>query len=266
MNVEFNDPNRKNDNQDGNNFQVDFTKKIFIPARSSFEVGYVFNTEPARMSVVTHVSRNLPNNIIINFNGFSETRNTAVLDEIKPVAFFDKTGAKNEFVADNEDKDFRFEQTMNQAFLKAIVSKNQRDRYKYSSIWWWNPPREWRAILRSEFYGYYVRSAYYTRGGTGERTATWKTALPKEGSYDIYYYVDRVDIGWRRNNRSTNYNLTVYHDNGADKINQTTENVEPGWNYLGTWHISSDTAKVEVSNKSNGDMVFADAVKWVLSK
>ena len=136
---------------------------------------------------------------------------------------------------------------------------------KYTSIWW-NAPKEWKAVLRSEFYGNYVHSSHYTRGGTGERTARWQANLPEAGSYDVYYYINKVNIGWNRNNKSTDYNLSVYHESGVDKITQSTENVDVGWNYLGTWQFASDTAKVELSNKSSGDKVFADAVKWVLNK
>ncbi|HEX2394783.1 MAG TPA: hypothetical protein VHI78_05515 [Bacteroidales bacterium] len=264
LNIEFNDPNRRREWWD-ENFQVDFSRKIFLPGKTSFEIGYAFNSEPARMSLITHISQNLPNNLIYNFSGFTETRNVAVLDSIHQIDFFDKLSAANEIIADNEDSGFRYYQALSQAYLKSLVRKNKSDRYKYTSIWW-NPPREWRAVLRSEFYGNYIRSAYYTRGGTGERTAVWKAFLPEAGTYDVYYHVNRVNSGWRQNNRAANYSLTVYHDQGADKINHGTENNDPGWNYLGTWYISSDTARVDVSNKTNGELIFADAVKWVLNK
>jgi hypothetical protein len=265
FNVEFNDPNRQNNEFQGD-FQVDFSRKLFIPAKSSFDVGYVFNTQPARMSLVTHVSKNLPNNLTYGFSGFTETRSVPILDEVVAVKFFDKTNADNEIIADNEDMGFLFQQTTNQAYLKSRIKKDKNDRYKYTTIWSWNPPKEWQPVLRSEFYGNYVHSAYYTRGGTGERTASWTAPLPGKGSYDVYYYVDKLVNSWRRNNRSTNYNLSVYHDNGVEKIDHSTEDADEGWNYLGTWYISSDSGRVELSNKSKGDLVFADAVKWVLVK
>lgn len=262
VHFEFSDPNRQRNIWDPG-FNIDFSAKIFLPAKSSFEAGYVFNSEPARMSVVTHISKNLPNNLVYNFSGFTETRNVAGLDSVIPIPFFSKVAPENEIIADNEDDGFSFQQAQSQAYLKSLVNRKKSDRYKYSSIWW-NPPKEWKAVLRSEFFGHYVRSAYYTRGGTGERTATWKAVLPSAGQYDVYFHVDKVNVGWRRNNRASNYNLTVYHDQGADKIDHPTEETDPGWNYLGTWYISSDTARVDVSNKTNGEMIFADAVKWVL--
>jgi ABC-type transport system involved in multi-copper enzyme maturation permease subunit len=271
LNVELNDPNRnKGSNFNGFNFQdnfnVDFSKKIFLPAQSSFDVGYVFNTEPARMSVVTHISRNLPNNLIYSLSGFNEVKNIQLLDKVVPIPFFDFISEKNETVVDNEDKGFSYEQTANEAYLKSLVNKKNTKKYNYTVLNSWRPPREWSAVLRSEFNGNYVHSAFYTRGGAGERTATWKAALHERADYDVYFFLDKVNLGWRRSNKSPDYNFTIYHDNGVEKINRGTEDAEHGWNYLGTFHISSDTGRVELTNKTNGDMVFADAVKWVLNE
>jgi len=266
LNVELNDPNRSNDNFGQDNFNVDFSRKIFLPARSAHEVGFVFNTEPARMSVVTHISNNLPNNLVYNFSGFNETKNVQLLDEIVSMPFFDQVFNENETVIDNEDKGFSYKQAVNQAYLKSIVNKNKEDRYKYTAIWAWNPPREWKAALRSEFNGYYIHSAHYTRGGTGERTASWKAALPEKATYDVYFYLHKVNLGWRRSNKEADYNFVVYHDQGVEEINRSSEETQNGWNYLGTYSISLDSARVDLSNMSVGDMVFADAVKWVLNE
>jgi hypothetical protein len=146
------------------------------------------------------------------------------------------------------------------------VVKNREDRYKYSAIRAWNPPREWKAALRSEFYGRYVRSACYTKGGSGERVASWKTPLSRKGSYDVFFYLDKVTMMWRRTNKTSDYNFLVYNDGGVEKVHYSTENAEEGWNYLGTFSITSDTARVELTNKSNGDIIFADAVKWVMNE
>ncbi|NIA32100.1 MAG: hypothetical protein GWP06_19600 [Actinobacteria bacterium] len=38
---------------------------------------------------------------------------------------------------------------------------------------------------------------------------------------------------------------------------------EEGWTFLGTFYMSAGDAKIELTNKSNGRTVIADAVKWV---
>jgi hypothetical protein len=265
LNVEMNDPNRMNENFYQDEFKVDFSRKIFLPAKSAFEVGYVFNAEPVRLSVVTHISKNLPGNLIYTLPGFTETKKIPLLDGFIPMQFFDELANEREIIVDNEDTGFTYEQASDQAYLKSLIKNKKQDRYKYSSISW-RPPREWKTILRSEFYGGYVRSACYTKGGTGERMAQWKAALPGKAAYDVYFHLDKVNLFWRGDNRSPEYDFTIYHDNGSDKITQVTSESETGWNYLGTFFISSDTGKVELTNKTSGDMIFADAVKWVLTK
>ena len=50
---------------------------------------------------------------------------------------------------------------------------------------------------------------------------------------------------------------------GSEEVEFTLRNPEEGWNKLGAFHFPGDTATIELSNKTNGRRVFADAVKWV---
>jgi hypothetical protein len=265
LNIELNDPNRRDEEWNNDNFKIDYSKKIFVPGSSSFEIGILFNTEPARMSMVTHISKNLPYNLLINFPGFTETRNVHSVDGIRSIAYTDTGEAKGEVIVDNEDKGFSEHQATSQAYLKSIVKTANNNRYKYSSIHSWNPPREWKTVLRSEFYGRYVHSASYTRAGTGERSAAWVAKLPEKASYDVYFYLDKLNGVWRRSNKSPDYNFLIYHDQGIEKIKKSSADAEDGWNYLGTFSFSSDSARIEMNNKTVGDMIIADAVKWVLN-
>lgn len=56
--------------------------------------------------------------------------------------------------------------------------------------------------------------------------------------------------------------LKIYHDQGVEEMTFDYQNAEGGWNYLGRYYLSADTAKVKISNLSEGRMVIADAVKW----
>ena len=55
----------------------------------------------------------------------------------------------------------------------------------------------------------------------------------------------------------------IYHDEGVDDITLDYENADGGWNNLGRYYLSPDTAKVVLTNKSSGRIVIGDAVKWV---
>ncbi len=248
---------------DNNQVNVDFAREIYIPAQTAKEIGFVFTTEPNRMNIYTHISENLPNNIIYDFDSFDEIKRVASFDKIQNCEWFENLNQPNEIIVDNEDEGFEFIQTSNKSYLKTLVDKNKTQPYKYEGIRYWNPPVEWKSILRSGFYGKYVRSAVYTSSAGEERTAVWKATLPEESFYDVYCHLEKINISRRRQTRKSDYNFKVYHEDGVEEINLLDEELEDGWNYLGSFYIDPESAKVELSSKSIGQMIFADAIKWV---
>ena len=64
-------------------------------------------------------------------------------------------------------------------------------------------------------------------------------------------------------NNANSYNFKIHHQEGIEDIVLRDGDVENGWNYMGTFFITPETSIVEVTNKSRGSMVTADAIKWV---
>ena len=244
---------------------VGFSRKILIPANSAKEIGFVFSSEPARMKIFTHISENLPNNPVFDFTDFDKLKKVPPFDGINDYPLFTNIHEKNEIIVDNEDEGFEYKQVTNQSYLKSLIKKSQKQKYQYTGLRWWNPPGVWKSVLRSGFYGKYVRSAMYTKTGDGNRIAIWNTHLKEAALYDIYCNIEKMEFR-RQKKEKTNYNFKVYHDDGIEEISLTDAEIESGWNYVGTFYISTDSTKVELTNKSTGNMIFADAVKWVKSK
>lgn len=265
VNIDLYDPNDRENNRDT---PPDFTRKIFLKANSAKEIGLVFATEPERMNIFTHISRNLPNNLIYDFGSFNDIRKTAVMDEIIDIKAFDNLVSDNEIVVDNEDSLFSYNQKDTKSYIKKWIDKNREAGYEYEGIRFWNPPLEWKPVLRSGFYGKYVRSAYYTRSGIDGRVAVWRAPHAEAGYYDVYCHIEKIHINrWnRREQKKSDYNFNVYHQGGVENIHLTDGDVDNGWNYLGTFFITPQTARIELTNESVGSMVFADAVKWVKSE
>ena len=55
----------------------------------------------------------------------------------------------------------------------------------------------------------------------------------------------------------------IYHDEGVEEITLDYQNAEGGWNMLGRYYLSPDSAKVELTNQSAGRIVIGDAIRWV---
>jgi hypothetical protein len=265
--VEMNNENNRNSREFGDLDNVGFSKKYFIPADSAREIGLVFPSEPARIRIFTHISENLPNNIGYDFSSFDETKKVPILDAIIKHELFTSLKETNEIIVDNEDTiGFSTEEVSNQSYLKSLIKKENKQRYQYSSIRFWDPPGSWKSVLRSEFYGKYARSAEYTQTGDGSRKAIWQAPIAETGHYDIYCYIAKIDFGRFSERERMNYNFRVFHTDGEEEISLFENEIESGWNYMGTFHVSPETAKVELTNKSIGKLLFADAIKWVKSK
>ena len=260
INIDLYDPNNRNRNNDD---PPDFSKKIYIPAKSAKEIGFVFATEPERMNIYTHISLNLPNNLIYDFGAFNETKKVGIFDGVENCEFFDNLLVDGEIIVDNEDSLFSYYHESKKSYLKTLIDSKKDPGHGFSKIRYWNPPSEWKKVLRSGFYGKYVRSAMYTRSDYEGRIASWTTPITDAAYYDVYCHVEKINISHRRETKKADYNFKVYHEGGVEDINLTDGDLDNGWNYLGTFFIVPPTAKVELSNKSVGSMVFADAIKWV---
>lgn len=267
VSVELKNQNRRRNRRNQGDEKPDFSKTIFVPAHSAREVGFVFSTQPSRMNISTHISENLPNSLIYDFGTFSETKKTGFFNEVKDCRPFEGILADNEFVVDNEDKGFEYVQVSNKSYLKQWLDDKRVTTHEYSRLRTWRPPNEWQNVLRSGFFGKYVRSALFTKSGQGDRSASWKAELKKPAYYDVFCHVEKVK-GWsrRRQQKKTDYNFKIYHESGVEEINKSDQELENGWNYLGTYFITPETSKVELNNKSRGAYLFADAIKWVENK
>jgi hypothetical protein len=62
---------------------------------------------------------------------------------------------------------------------------------------------------------------------------------------------------------SGQYHFRIHHDEGVDEVLFDRATAEGGWNFLGRYYLSGDSATVELTNKSDARVIFADAVKWV---
>jgi hypothetical protein len=103
----------------------------------------------------------------------------------------------------------------------------------------------------------------YTSSGGDDRKAVWNAKLPEGAFYDVYCHLEKINIRRRNQTRKSDYHFKVYHADGVEEVHLTDEELENGWNYLGSYFINPENAKVELANKSIGRMVFADAMKWV---
>jgi hypothetical protein len=171
----------------------------------------------------------------------------------------------NEIIVDNEDSEFEVIQPDNTSLLEKWILKDSGEGSSYSGMNYWRPPTSWTATTNSEFYGAYVRSGYYIKPGDGSLRAKWHVPLKKQGYYDLFYhlYKSRNFRRGRDNNNGGEYHFIIHSDDGAEEQTLAIQSADEGWNHLGSFYFSGDTALIELTNETDARLVFADAVKLV---
>uniref|UniRef100_UPI003217C1C2 golvesin C-terminal-like domain-containing protein n=1 Tax=uncultured Draconibacterium sp. TaxID=1573823 RepID=UPI003217C1C2 len=237
---------------------------IFLEAHQTKELSYLLDGAPRTVILNTLTSKNIPQTMMEFFREVEEDLKAKPVagERISQVPV--QTKLPNETVVDNEDPGFEVTKTENVSLLEKLIIKEEEKKRKYEGINWWRPPANWTATTNSDFYGEYVRSAHYIKAGIGDMKATWNVPVKKPGYYDVYFHLKKMrNRGRHGNEEKGNYNFTIYAEDGAEEAALEVQNAEDGWCHLGSYYFDSETAVIELSDKTQLRCVFADAVKIV---
>ncbi len=258
------------------------TDKLYIvPANTAYEIGLIMDQQVRMMTVNTMISENLPSSVMYPFPDIEKKRMAGV-ESYYETELVTTLAQPNELVVDNEDRGFSVHEEGTSNRLSGLLGIDQKDSdYKYQPMAFWRPPMTWVLSTNSGFYGDYIRSAYYTRSGDGERSVEWEVDIPEPGYYEVSVFLDDMlsrmsrgrgrggDGGRGGDNRGSSsnkindvYHYTVFHDEGQEEVAKALANIEDGWNLLGSFYFSAGKAKVVLTNQNSGRMVVADAMKW----
>ncbi|MCK3683629.1 M1 family aminopeptidase [Maribellus sp. YY47] len=239
-------------------------KLVFLEPHQTKELSYLFDGDPRMVIINTMTSKNIPQTMMNFFREIEE--DPKARPEEKEVVTDVPVQLKqpNEIVVDNEDPQFSITTNHHVSLLEKMIVKEEEQTRKYQGINWWRPATSWTATTSDEFYGEYVRSGYYIKGGEGDQVATWNVPVEKAGYYDVYFHLYKMRRRGRDGGEEKgNYNFIIHGDDGPEEAALDVQNAESGWNHLGSYYFSPDTAKIELTNKTQLRTIFADAVKIV---
>ena len=248
-------------------------KTVLINGKVSKKITYLFNREPRSITVNTFASHNIPSSITQQF-GKIEIDEKLQAEEAEEVIAYTEGVEPNEIIFDNEDRGFVVSKPKSSSLIQKIfmpadgsgTGSGTKD-LKYKGLVFWNPPVEWTLTTNEQFYGKQIRSAYYLKGGSGDRKVTWNVPIKEAGYYKLSAYIPKIRGGWNRDEKTDEeYNFTVFHDDGKDHQVVNMKDNDSGWMEIGSYHFSPDTVKIELSNLSKARNIFADAVKLVKEK
>jgi ABC-type transport system involved in multi-copper enzyme maturation permease subunit len=255
------------------------TRTFYVPPESEMQIALLLDDAPAMMVFDTYVSQNIPSVMNERFMELELDRDKTPSDTDVVLPYNEENFRKEgEYIVDNEDPGFEVasgtEQNLLRRFLTGLSESDQEDDVPYIGLYFWSPPGSWKPTIDGNFYGKYIHSGYYKKTGDGTQRVAWNVNLPESDDYDIYYYVEQMNMpvfvrGRRggpgaagRADRGEKH-FWVHHEDGEDEVVLDLNLTEPGWNLLGTFRLRAGQNRVELTDQGTTSFVTADAVKWV---
>jgi len=241
-------------------------KLVSLEGKQTKEVSFLLDGTPRGITINTLASRNIPSELRIQLENIEEDTKATPFEGEKISDVPVRLAEVGEFICDDEDSTFRFSQTTDYSLLQKILLKEDQTKERFIGFNNWRAPRTWRATTNSGFFGEFIRSAHYIRSGDGSKKVSWRIPIKGDGTYEVFSHLMKQNQrGPRRDNQDGGgeYTYTVYHNGEMEEVIIDLKTIDNGWNSLGSFYFSGDSARVELGNKSTAQVVVADAIKLV---
>lgn len=158
----------------------------------------------------------------------------------------------------------------NRQRLKDLFRKEVKE--KYSGIDYYLGKPEWTLTAGEIFYGESIRSAVYKSAGKGNAYIEWKAEIPEDGFYEVSIWNaknERYTIINEQGQQSGPESIQTYtltYEGESESVTLDLEEKESGWIPLGNFYLSRGEATIRLTDKAEGKVVIADAVRFKLAK
>lgn len=249
---------------DNNEFKI-----ITLDKQQTKKVGILLNAKPRSINVNGLLAQNIPLAFMIKLKEREQSYNSDIFDGEIIIKGKSRIKEKSEIIIDNEDPEFQLIDNSKLNWLTQIFKNDKRKDRGYTwIIYYHDPPESWKRLKNPAFHGKYIHSAFYTAAGDGKAKAIWAANIQQSGNYKVYVYIfDRSKLlqRWDKRKLLGKLNYVVLQEDNITNIELDFQQTDPSevWNYLGTFYFSEGPLKVELSNKTDGKVVIADAIKFV---
>lgn len=240
-----------------------------VPANACVEVGAITDFVPVQARLRTYLSRN-GNGIALTVPDVDATRIVDVepLRGVRDSAW--RPPPSDDVVIDDLSPTFTLEDDTAPRGLRLLRRQLAWSRQETSGAW-----------------GRYARTAVVSEPGEGNRSATFAARLPRAGRWRLQYHlpegteISAYEGGGGMSLRQAvathalgTYDMTlVEHTEDGDggeseasyehtRIEFDGSIAEQGWNHLGDFDLQSRDVSLVVTDRTDGEAVVADAIRW----
>lgn len=245
---------------------------VVVPANSSVDVSFRSADYPSQLWLYPYLSLNrLP---VYISSEHERTRASAPHKPpghiVRPRMNSPSTGGQDSFVIDDLDAGFLVHQ-VDATSRPLLADLALGDRDLSTPV---QGQGRWRRVALPSSWGVYRHTAVGALAAeSGGEVAVFSTAIPVRGLWALDYHVPAKRLGGvgRLGGSSTQLfgqlgtvNMRVVTASGVSRVEFDGADAAPGWNAIGRFQLSRTNVRVEVTTRTDGDLVLADAVRWRL--
>jgi len=234
------------------------SQPIRVPAGSTIEYATVLSSLPEALYLDPYVSLNrskhllqevVPSDIVARNE--QPVQGTAILE----------TRLQNDrIVIDDLDDQFYVEDALNSDSLRVSSTDSARQLDNGLPVVKDPYPANWSRKPIESAWGKYRKTTAYIGAGDGAQKAIFPAQITEPGLWQIEIHLPNVKA--LQFKKLGDMEVTVTTPDSSRKVDFNTSLGNAGWNKIGEFTLPKGVTKVEISSKTTGKVVFADAVAW----
>jgi len=122
------------------------------------------------------------------------------------------------------------------------------------------PPSAWSRRANETAWGRYRHTFAYVGAGEGKRRAIMPVSIPSAGLWELEIHLPFMQI-LPAPSRGT-WQLDIVTADGRETVSYDATVANVGWNLVGQYRLPAGEVRVEISDRTDGRMVVADAIGW----
>lgn len=241
------------------------SEPIRIAGLSTVEFGVVLSAPPIAVFVHPYVSLNRGDFLASRFDiGEMRRRDTEPLDGVRDAPFVGVRDAR--IVADDLDTGFAIVTAEGNSGIRLTRAEGgggsgQTDFDQGLPIAGGDqPPRRWSRRAAESAWGHYRHTFAYIGAGDGTRRAVMPAQIPAAGVWRLQIYVPPATF--LPLEALGTWHLEIVSESGRDAVSYEASIAHTGWNIVGEYRLPAGEVRVEVTDRTDGRTVIADAVAW----
>jgi hypothetical protein len=255
---------------ESNNFNLATSESIRLAGRHSLQYGTIMSRLPNYYYLEPYLSLNRMI-FLMNVNSIDPDKivNKGPIRGIEEIPW--GLPVDDSIVIDDLDEGFEITEEEQKRGLR-LKARDKKDEdtdqglpYIATNIAVFPPPDEWSRITETTAWGYYRHTYAVIKPGKGSKRAIFSTSLPNDGAWDLELHMPMKN-GFL-NRRYGTWHITVNDSNGDQhEIEFDSKAGIQGWNMAEKLELPEGKVTVELSDRTKGQVVVADAIRWTPSK